>query len=122
MTRKAKYWVEDNGMIIDTTILANSQFKILNDFSITRVNEIKDTLEKRVCYIPYYELSNKLFTLQCQEFYAHFGCNTDKIFKIIENYLGSIVQSVEKDNDFISKVKNDFGCELKKDYLCFGIK
>lgn len=63
-------WIEDNGMIIDTTILANSQFKILNNFSIARVNEIKDILEKEYvifhimsCQINYLLYNAKNFTL-----------------------------------------------------------
>lgn len=108
-------WIEDKGMIIDTTSLANSQLKSLSAYPKDYVKEIEDLLDKKIRYIPYFSLTNKQFTLKCQELYCQCGFNQIELLKTIEDYLISIAQSVEEDEDFLSKATNSLGCEYKKD-------
>ena len=115
-------WVEDKGMIIDTTSLANSKLKTLDMFSKDSVNEIKDLLDKNIYYIPYFSLSNKEFTTKCQELFVQCAYNKEKTVKAIEGYLVSIAQCVEKDKRFLMEVKNTIGCEFKKDGFYIEIK
>ena len=115
-------WVEDKGMIIDTTSLANSQLKAIDTYSDDIVREIKNLLDKNICYIPYLSLSNTEFTAKCQELFIQCGYNQEKALKAIENYLISIAQCIEKDKRFLLEVKNTIRYEFKEGNFHIEIK
>ena len=115
-------WIEDNGEIIDTTSLANSQLKILNNLPEEEINQIKNLLERNIGYIPYLSLNNKQFTLKCREIYSKCGYNQEKAIENIEKYLISIAQSIEKDRRYLEKVKSKFDYEYKADGFQMEIK
>lgn len=115
-------WVEDNGEIIDTTSLANSQLKILNSLPKEEINQIKNLLEEKIGYLPYSSLDNKQFTLKCQDIYSKCGYNQEKVIEYIKKYLISIAQSVEKDKRYLEEVKSKLGYEYKADGFQIEIK
>ena len=105
-------WVEDNGKVVDTTSLANSQLSN-GDFNKKNVLEVQKILEDKISYIKYFSISNNDLTKKSQELLISNEYNKEKTFKAIEEYLIAIAQSVENDKEFIQKVKSEYGFELK---------
>ncbi len=108
-------WVEDRGMVIDVTSLANSKLKFVVNYSDEDVDEIKASLEERVNYIPYKTISNNKLTQICQELYYKSGMNQKLFLDNLTKYLNDIVDAVKQDNDFLDRVKEKYDFDFQPD-------
>lgn len=114
-------WVEDKGMVIDTTSLSNSNLSLVSNPSNQLVYEVKKLINEHILYIPYFVISNANLTKKTQELYIKSNFNESKFLKLFEEYLKSICDSVSQDFIFLNSVREKYGFEFKQGDFLIGI-
>jgi len=114
-------WVEDRGMVIDTTSLANSKLACCTCPSEKLISESKKIINDYISYVPYFVISNADLTIKTQELYIGSNFIHEKFAKGIETYLQSICDSVANDSIFLCSIREKYGYEFKQNNFIIGI-
>lgn len=114
-------WVEDRGMVIDTTSLSNSQLSLVIYPSKQLICEAKRIINEHISYVPYFVISNGNLTSKTQELFIKNNLNEKKWLKAIEEYLKSICDSVAQDSKFLYSIREKHGYEFKQGDFLIGV-
>jgi len=114
-------WIEDRGMVIDTTSLSSSQLALVSSPSTQLICETKKIIDEHVSYVPFFVISNVDFTKKTQELYLKSNRIENKLHRAVEDYLKSICDSVSHDSKFLYQIHEKFGYEFKQGDFLIGI-
>ena len=114
-------WVEDRGMVIDTTSLANSQLAFSSYPTSKLILESKKLINDYISYVPYFVISNVDLTKKIQELFIESNYIKEKTARAIEAYLKSICDCVANDSGFLCSIREKYGYEFKQEDFMIGI-
>lgn len=113
-------WVEDKNNIIDVTSISNSQIAFNKNITSNMIEDIRKILCDKIRYIEYYSISNVELTRLIRLFFMENNFNEKKAINELENHIMSIVKKIELDNEFLNKIKKEYGYDLMHDdYIVF---
>ena len=111
-------WVEYCGLVIDVTPFANCNCPInIDDDS---KEELENKCNEIIGYIQYSVMSNKKLDEKAKEMGMKAFMNKSYFDELTSNFLIELAEAVEKDSDFLSRVKDKYGYEFKKDGFSIG--
>ncbi len=114
-------WIEDRGMVIDTTSLSSSHLALVSSPSTQLIFETKKIINEHVSYAPYFVISNANLTKKIQELYLKSNRIENKFLRAVEDYLKSICDSVSQDSNFLYQIQEKYGYEFKQGDFLIGI-